>query len=255
LLGWFGGGLIMPREETRSPVIDLSASADRSLRKGTRKLARVDAVVLHQMACCFRPRDPLVRFRSLKAHFAVLADGRILQLHPASALVWASNGFNHRSVAVEFAGNFPDVRGRWWEGARFGRNQVTQAQVAAGMTLIRHLVTTLGIRHVFAHRQSSGQRTNDPGPDIWYHVGQRAVNDLGLSDGGPGFKTGTGAAIPDAWRTWGRPIAPELGPEFEADIAEMELAHDLEVTTPDSAAAGRCAACGGRPAEMEAWSG
>ncbi|HKE14652.1 MAG TPA: peptidoglycan recognition family protein [Kofleriaceae bacterium] len=235
---------------SRSPVIDLTASADRRLRKGTRDPRTVDALVLHQMACCFRPRDPLQRFLTLTAHFAILADGRILQLHPASALLWASNGFNARSVAVEFAGNFPDVRGRWWEGARFGRNQVTRAQVAAGIALVQHLIATLGIRHVFAHRQSSATRTNDPGPDIWFHVGQRAVSQLGLSDGGPGYKIGTGNPIPDAWRTWGRPVAPELGAEFEADVGETELAHDSVMAAQAGAAARPhvCAECGARRA-------
>ena len=74
------------------------------------------ALVLHQMACCFEPKDPLKRFLTVGAHFAITDDGRILQLHPVSALLWASNGFNPRSVAVEFAGNFPNTRGTWWQG-------------------------------------------------------------------------------------------------------------------------------------------
>lgn len=235
-----------PVTTTPSPVIDLTGSADRSLRHGTRPLSSIDAVVLHQMACCFRPRDPLRRFLTLSAHYAVLADGRILQIHPDAALVWASNGFNRRSVAVEFAGNFPDVRGRWWEGDRMGRNQVTRAQVEGGRRLVRRLCDRLGIRHVFAHRQASASRGNDPGPDLWYHVGQWAVTNLGLSDGGPGYRIGTGRAIPDAWRTWGRPIAPELGAEFEADVGEMELAHDLELEAAAAGSQTTCAACGAR---------
>ena len=198
------------------------------------------------MACCFRPKDPLKRFLSLGAHFAILPDGRILQLHPVSALVWASNGFNNRSVAVEFAGNFPNTRGRWWKGETYGANRPTAEQFASGRALIRHLIRTIGLTHVVAHRQSSGTRENDPGPDIWYQVGQWAVDNLGLKDGGPGFKVGTGNPIPAEWRTWGqRPVVPEVSTAFEAELPETEIAHDAWQGTDweDALVSGTRAAC------------
>jgi hypothetical protein len=172
------------------------------------------------MACCFRRKDPLKDYLRLKAHFAILPDGRILQIHPVRELVWASNGFNNGSVAVEFAGNFPDMKGKWWQGDKFGRNQVTPAQIEAGRKLVRHLVKTMGLRTILAHRQSSATRENDPGPDIWYGVGQWAVDTLGLKDGGPGFKVGEGKPIPDLWRAWGR--AKRAGPAREAEFGEAE---------------------------------
>jgi hypothetical protein len=220
-------------------IIDLTAQADRSVRKGTRDPKTVYALVLHQMACCFTPKDPLKRFLGIGAHFAITHDGRILQLHPVSALVWASNGFNNRSVAVEFAGNFPSTRGKWWKGETYGMNRPTAAQITAGRQLIRHLIQTIGLTHVLAHRQSSGTRENDPGPDIWFDVGQWAVSTLGMKDGGPNFKIGTGNAIPDEWRTWGsrRPaVTPEIGfdeaaiPEFwneGEEEGETEILHDV----------------------------
>ena len=73
------------------------------------------------MACLLQAGDPLKRFLTINAHFAITADGRILQLHPIEQLLWASNGFNGSSVAVEFAGNFPDTKGHWWEGAKYGK--------------------------------------------------------------------------------------------------------------------------------------
>ncbi len=219
-------------------IIDLTAQADKSVRKGTRDPKSVYALVLHQMACCFKPKDPLKRFLSIGAHYAITHDGRILQLHPVSALVWASNGFNKHSVAVEFAGNFPSTRGKWWQGEKFGKNRPTQEQITAGRQLIRHLVRTIGLTHVLAHRQSSGTRENDPGPDIWFDVGQWAVNTLGLRDGGSGFRIGTGNPIPDEWRTWGsrRPaVTPEIEMEHETTFfeseeeeeEETEIAHDV----------------------------
>jgi len=197
-------------------IIDLTAQSDRSLRKGKRDPKSVYALVLHQMACCFRRRNPLHSYLRTKSHFAILPEGQILQLHPVSALLWASHGFNSKSVAVEFAGNFPNIKGRWWKGETYGRDRATPAQLEAGRCLIRHLMRTMGLRVVLAHRQSSNMRENDPGPDVWYHVGQWAVDTLGLSDGGAGFKIGNGKPILDAWRTWGRSgSTPQLEGEYE----------------------------------------
>jgi hypothetical protein len=55
---------------------------------------------------------------------------------------------------------------------------------------------------IFARRQTGGSHGNDPGPDIWSHVGQWAVTRLGFSDGGPDFKLHAGKAIPQVWRDW-----------------------------------------------------
>ena len=203
-------------------IIDLTAQSDHSLRKGLRDPASVYALVLHQMGCCWRRKDPMRSYLRTNAHFAILPEGQILQLHPVRELLESSNGLNTGSVAVEFAGNFPSDRGKWWRGATYGRNQVTPAQLDAGRCLVRHLQRTMALRAVLAHRQSSGTRGNDPGPDIWYHVGQWAIDHLGMSDGGAGFKVGSGAPIPDSWRSWGRrgtPPTPELS--FEADEAGM----------------------------------
>lgn len=220
-----GGG--MPDE---CPIIDLTAQAERGHRKGTRDPKSVYALVLHQMGCCAHRRDPLRNYLRTKAHFVIVPDGRILQLHPVSALLFASNGFNSGSVAVEFAGNFPSVRGRWWRGATYGRDRPTSAQLQAGRCLVRHLIRTMGLRVVLAHRQSSGSRENDPGPEVWSQVGQWAVDTLGLSDGGHGFKIHKGHPIPDAWRTWGRGgTAPESEDEYEGE-GEGEGDRELETS-------------------------
>lgn len=210
-----------------SRIIDLTAKADKSNRKGTRDPKSVYALVLHQMACCANRKDPLKSYLKIGSHFAILRDGKILQLHPVSALVWASNGFNSRSVAVEFAGNLPSTRGKWWKGDKYGKNHLTPEQVDAGRYLIRWLIKSMGLTHVLAHRQSSGTRENDPGPDIWYHVGQWAIDNLKLRDGGPGFKIGTGNAIPDEWRRWNKPLTAPDTPSKEMQFEETdEIAHE-----------------------------
>jgi peptidoglycan hydrolase-like protein with peptidoglycan-binding domain len=208
-----------------SRIIDLTAKAAKSKRKGTRDPKSVYALVLHQMGCCANRKDPLNSYLQMGAHFGILRDGRILQLHPVSALVWASNGFNDRSVAVEFAGNFPNAKGKWVDGATAGKDQVTPAQVEAGRYLIRWLMQTMNLTHVLAHRQSSGTRENDPGPDIWFNVGQWAVDTLKLRDGGAGFKIHTGNAIPDEWRRWKKPLSVAATSK-EIDELDGGIAHE-----------------------------
>ncbi|NVB37229.1 N-acetylmuramoyl-L-alanine amidase [Pseudenhygromyxa sp. WMMC2535] len=191
-------GVVMAWARARAntlEVVDLRAEAPASKRQ-VRK-ATVDAVVLHQTGFS-RGLDP-IRYRKVTAHFVVLPDGTVVQLHPVSARLSASNGFNSRSVAVEFVGNFRSVQGGWWKPEKYGRNTPSAAQIRAGRQLLREL-QRVGVRYVFAHRQSLETRGNDPGPEIWHAVGQWAVTALGMSDGGPGYAVGTGAPIPDAWR-------------------------------------------------------
>lgn len=185
-----------------SRIIDRTHLTPKSKRVGKRDPKTVYALVLHQMAFS-RGSNP-TRYDTVTAHYAILPDGKILQLHPVDAYLNASNGFNARSVAVEFAGNLPSTRGKCWRPQTYGCHKVTPEQIEAGRYLVQHLIRQIGLTHILAHRQSSGTRENDPGPDIWYHVGQWAIDGLGLKDGGPGFKVGSGHPIPDEWRTWGR---------------------------------------------------
>jgi hypothetical protein len=246
-MGAVAGAIADPR------IIDLTARATKKW-KHMRKPSQVDTLVLHQMACCYQVKDPLTRFLNIAPHFAILPDGRILQIHPLLLWTGASNGFNDRSVAVEFAGNFPNYKGKWWQDrkemaairerlrkrgvsepkinahlqayVKANENQVTPQQIESGRYLVRYLIQKMGLKKIVAHRQSSITRENDPGPDIWSQVGQWATQNLGLSDGGPGYKIGKGFAIPDLWRTWGQAKPqPELEfgnyetQEWEASLA------------------------------------
>lgn len=180
---------------TRLEIVDLRHLAPASKRG--RRSQTVDAVVLHQMG--FSRGSDLQRYLNVTAHFVIMPDGAVGQLHPLSARLPASNGFNGRSVAVEFAGNFPASNGKWWRPETYGRDQLTKPQVAAGRRLLLHL-SSLGVRFVFAHRQSSESRGNCPGPDIWRTVGLWAVEQLRMSDGGPGYRVGSGLPILDEWQ-------------------------------------------------------
>ncbi len=200
----------LPSPTVAPGIQDRTAFGLMSRRGSLRPLSQINALVLHQMA--FDRGNDLSRYNGVRAHFIILRDGKTAQLHPASNHVAASHGFNPRSVAVELAGNLADTRGRCWKGPprhAFRCLRPTRAQISAGRNLVKHLIRTLGIKCIYAHRQSAGDRgkrskPNDPGPDVWYCVGQWAVDHLGLSSGGPGYKIEGGLPIPSSWRTWNR---------------------------------------------------
>jgi V8-like Glu-specific endopeptidase len=213
-----------------SRIQDRTSFSPKDKRKGVRDMKKVYALVLHQMA--FSRGSHNNKYDSVTSHFAILPDGQILQLHPLNALLWASNGFNAGSVAVEFAGNFPNTKGKCWSAAKFGCHRVTPQQIESGRYLVDHLIRTMGLTHILAHRQSSGTRENDPGPDLWYHVGQWAVENRGLKDGGSGFKVGSGNPIPDVWRNWRRTggTTPEL--ETTENTEQAYETPDSELSLP-----------------------
>jgi hypothetical protein len=161
----------------------------------------VYALVLHQAG--FSRGSDITKYDKITAHFVILPDGTITQNHPMTSYLYSSNGLNRGSVAVEFVGNFPSTRGRYYKPEKFGKNMLTQAQIEAGLYLVGYLVKEINLTHILAHRQSNGSRANCPGPDVWRQVGQRSIEILGLKDGGPDFSVGTGRAIPDSWRSWG----------------------------------------------------
>ncbi|NBC33992.1 MAG: hypothetical protein GVY13_15060 [Alphaproteobacteria bacterium] len=181
--------------------INRTEHSPRDKRKSTRNLSNVYALVLHQTA--FSRGSNITKYDKVTAHYCLLPDGTILQLHPQTAYLWASNGFNAGSVAIEIVGNFRSDRGRWWNPEKMGRNYLTAEQIASGRGFLQYLINDLGITHVLAHRQAKNVKANCPGPDIWGTIGQWGVDELGLNDGGQGFKISSGNPIPETWRSWG----------------------------------------------------
>ncbi len=166
-----------------------------------RKASQIDSVVLHQMA--FSRGADLRKYLKVTAHYIIMRDGQIGQLYNRSTYLNASNGFNRRSIAIEFAGNFPDINGRYWKPrskSSWMKNVVTQKQINAGRFLLKYLKKkTPNIRFVYSHRQSSGLKSNDPGPDIWRGVGEYAIRKLGYDADSRDHVIGTGKSIPNSW--------------------------------------------------------
>lgn len=182
---------------------------------GARAWTDITGFTLHQMACS--PGTNLDRYNSVGAHFAVLRSERVLYLHTVNRLIShsgqprVSNGFNKRTIGIELEGRFEGVQGNmktlWDDPSTRGREQPqrpTQWQIEATKQLMRWCrgeVAAHGGRltKLLAHRQASSSRPSDPGSECWQEIALPVMAELGLDDGGPGFKVDQGYAIPESW--------------------------------------------------------
>jgi N-acetylmuramoyl-L-alanine amidase/Putative peptidoglycan binding domain len=158
----------------------------------------VTGITLHQMA--FSRGDDVAKYDKVTAHYIITPGGLIAQIHPITASLWSSNALNRFTVAVEFAGNLRNTKGRW--GGVHSPNLLTPQQVTAGRFLLKHVRDTHGIEKVYAHVQGRGAgRANCCGPEIWKNVAEWA-----FASGGLGFNStvnetyGAGWPIPQKWR-------------------------------------------------------
>jgi hypothetical protein len=153
-------------------MIRLPGATEKKYR--TRRQAKnVTGVVLHQMG--FSRGDSWAKYINVAAHYCVLPGGEVLQLHDHETILFASNGLNRTTVAIEFAGNFQDKNGRWWRPETYGRDVLTDAQIASGRELVLSLISgnsDLSFS-IWAHCQAAGVRKgNCCGPEIWRAIGE-----------------------------------------------------------------------------------
>lgn len=150
----------------------------------------IDAIVLHHMA--FSRGNNLDKYLEVGVHYIVLPDGKVGQLYDDKDHLNASDSFNGRSIAIEFAGNFPYGNFNWWNPRPTPANPnpvhfksyLTPAQALAGRCLIEHIKkNNPSIQYILAHRQACGpDRPYCPGHDVWLAVGEWGIRNLGLSD-------------------------------------------------------------------------
>jgi peptidoglycan hydrolase-like protein with peptidoglycan-binding domain len=174
----------------------------RDSRRSPRDPSKVDCIVLHHMA--FNRGNQVNSYLKVGAQYIVTADGQVAQLYDDLDYLNSSNNFNPRCVAIEFAGNFPRQDYHWWKNKERtipDRCYLTPAQIRAGRCLLSTIKAKLpNIKYLYAHRQSSASRENDPGQDVWFNIGEWALTNLNLSDREPKLFEGDGQAIPAAWR-------------------------------------------------------
>ncbi len=191
--GTFKGIVFYKRDTARSP----------------RNQAVVNCIVLHHMA--YNIGNDVNLYKKVGAQYIVTADGQIAQLYDDLDYLNSSNGFNPHCISIEFAGNFADHRYHWWKSGERpipDRCYLTPVQISAGRCLLATLKTRLpDIKYIYAHRQSSRSREGDPGPDVWFNIGEWALSNLNLTDQLPRTHIGDGQPIPQIWRI-SRPQSP-----------------------------------------------
>jgi hypothetical protein len=174
-------------------------------------------VCLHQTACWMGERP--ARYDHTQAHFVVTRAGAVIWLFDLDRETIHGNGWNTQCVGIEVDGLYPGLeddpatainealRTTWDDPTTPVREQpmqVTEVAMARCRDLVRwidyEIARNDGSLHVLvAHRQASSSRENDPGEAIWKAVALPLHAELGLTDGGIGFKIGDGYPIPQAW--------------------------------------------------------
>lgn len=176
----------------------------------------ITGVVIHQTACVFGPaNDRQKAYRralGIPAHVVGFRDGTFVV--PADPLwyLYTSNGFNSFTYGVELEGQYPGLlddpktpkredEATTWGGTATPLDDRAIETFRASVKWIVEEGRRLGspLKHVYAHRQSNGQKPSDPGAAIWKHVVlEYAVPVLGLEP--ENARTiEDGRAIPQGW--------------------------------------------------------
>ncbi len=176
---------------------------------GSRSWKRTTGICLHQTACVLGERPE--RWDTVGAHVGITRSGKVIWLHSFNRVVAHGNGWNAQTVGIEIDGLYAGVEGRpetVWNDPSTARREVgldlPEVQAEAARQVIRWICRETAanggaIKALVAHRQSSASRRDDPGSAIWSRVALPLAAELGLSDGGTGFKLGDGMAIPEEW--------------------------------------------------------
>lgn len=191
------------RGQAKAPFDPKKFALDRHGRIVVRDPKTIDAVVLHQTACSIGPAadDKRRKRRVLEwpYHAVAYSDGDTVLAHDVRLYTYHANALNKRSLGFAVEGEFPAFIGQELarhsaytegqaDGARRGLKRLVEDARAAGCP----------IKYVLAHRQSSPNRTGDPG-QYWFRLLFRFARDeLGLEPLAS-LTVGGGNTIPPAW--------------------------------------------------------
>lgn len=221
---------------TLAPDVDVTHKSPTKKRKRKRKWSKITGITLHQTGIHnFGARA----WHKVTAHLGVHSDGRVFHIHPLESYLWASNGFNRDTIAIEVAGNFLRDENKpnsyWKKGG--GPTQLNEAMIAGLRKAVRYIMAEVAahggqITHIHAHRQTKKAKAACPGAAIWQNIGVWAQAEFGLSDGGPGYTRGDGQPIPSYWdpRLLEGPLSFSEEDEFYDDDA---FGAEIDVEHPD----------------------
>jgi len=189
---------------------DLRSTASQTNLGGRRAWKQVTGIVLHQTAVVLGEKP--ARWATVGAHLGVTRGGQVIWMHDFEKIVWHGNNFNGFTVGIEMDGTYAGIEGddRTFWRPKTEPNRAAQlptdALVDAAQATVRWICAEVArhggrVERLLAHRQSSKERQSDPGSALWKRVARPLLTakDLGLTDGGPGYKVGTGYPIPEAW--------------------------------------------------------
>lgn len=186
-------------------TVDLTKSADTDIRKYKRAPKKIKGVVLHQTGFNWDDNNP--NWNNVNAHFAITKDGKILVIHdPTWRLSLSSEDANENYISIEHEGNYRSVNDICYATEKFGCDLIpTKEQVLASRKLIQNLKSSYpNFKEVTAHIQWQDGKSNCPGPQIWYNVGEWVKKNLKLSDSNLTneltWHDDRGAPIPKTWR-------------------------------------------------------
>ena len=189
-------------------IVDRRKTAAATHRRERRPWKKVTGICLHQTACVLGERPG--RWDTIGAHFGVTRSGNVIWLHDMDHVVIHGNGWNAGTVGIEIDGKYEGVHGdisTFWRDKSDPNStpqELTSESANATRRLIRFICEEVRrnggeVKVLVAHRQASVNRRNDPGSQIWTEVALPIIDELGLDDGGVGFKIGNGYPIPEAW--------------------------------------------------------
>jgi hypothetical protein len=202
------------RQRPRTPA------QKRGIAHGTRDLANVTALWIHQTASLL---DSPERFLSVPVQGAIDTAARGVLLHPLRAYTYHANAANRFTIGIEVACRAAGVEGiekTFWVSRTekrkgLGYSQLVHEATDEQILSARHLVTYYieeverqakplraqgikvpGIIAIGDHRNSSSSRTSDPGSRLHWEVVEWAIREYGLKRGPV---VGSGRLSPTAW--------------------------------------------------------
>lgn len=179
-----------------------------------RDWSKIEGVMLHQTGCRMSENESV--WQPVNAHCGVTREGKIILMHNFQWEIWHGHNLSPETIGIEVEGNFygmEGVKGTFWKqgGGPHELNDMQKTALDNLFDLIHVEFDKNGgkFTKVFAHRQASDQRENDPGESIWKYAGVPWQEKLGADDGGEGYKVKSGKPIPREWdarrkaRFWG----------------------------------------------------
>ncbi|MEC9048891.1 MAG: hypothetical protein VYA51_12845 [Planctomycetota bacterium] len=177
--------------------------------KGTRKISKCTAVLLHQTAAIVSLRQSL----GIPAH-ALVMDDKVVLLHPLRAYLYHSGAGNSWTIGIEIncraAGVEGDMRTLWRSKKEIERGdraqdlvqEASDGQLAAARLLTTYYVEEVArqggkIVEVTYHRLTSSSRVSDPGSRIAWAVGVVSAEDHALAHART--VVGSGKPCPTCW--------------------------------------------------------